>query len=83
MMGCQACGNIEPHHIPGGAVCIETCERNRKALAEYEAEAERWRSFVTAQPNGYIPVPVEAARQISQHCRKEIVVILACHRPTG
>lgn len=74
---CQACGNAELSHISGGTVCIQTCERNRKALAEYEAEVARWRSFVTAQPNGYIPVPVEAARQISQHCHKEIVVILA------
>lgn len=34
---CQACGSTDPCHILGAPKCIETCEANRKRIAELEA----------------------------------------------
>lgn len=63
-MQCQNIGCVR-NACKGGMLC----QHCRDAIDMLAGEKK--------QETGYIPVPVEAAAQISRHCKKSMVVILA------
>lgn len=65
---CQACGSTEQCHICGGPKCIETCEKQRRRIAELEASlAEETRLKCE-----YFAKWQEAERKLAEHQRWEI-----------